>query len=409
MKSHPSIEEEVERQFNIIKDRSVTLVSEEELKNKIRSSLLSKKPLKVKLGADPSAPDLHLGHVVVMKKLREFQDLGHEVYFVVGDFTGMIGDPSGRSKTRRQLSREEVEENARTYNEQASKILNPEKTHIVFNSTWLAPMTFRDIIQLSSKFTVARMLERDDFAKRYREGRPIGIHEFLYPLAQAYDSVAIQADVELGGSDQTWNLLFGRDIQAEFGQDPQVILTMPIIPGTDGQEKMSKSLGNYIAIKDEPDDMFGKVMSIPDNLMWDYYRLVLTRSQKEVDDLMAGVKSGAVHPMDAKLDLAQAIVEEFWGREKGLAAREKFLKVFRQNEVPEEIDEFHLAEKEMGLAKLISYIGLAPSSSEARRLIKSGAVRVNGVKVVDEAAIVSIEDGMLLQVGKRRMCRLRNK
>lgn len=405
------IAQEIQRQVAIIQDRALSLVTPEELEKKLRRSILEGRPLKVKLGADPSAPDLHLGHVVMMRKLKEFQDLGHEIYFVIGDFTGMIGDPSGRSKTRRQLSREEVEANARTYHEQATTILDPEKTHVVFNSQWLSPLSFRDVIGLASKFTVARMLERDDFLKRYREGSPIGIHEFLYPLAQAYDSVAISADVELGGSDQTFNLLVGRDIQEAFGQDPQITLTMPLLVGTDGQEKMSKSLGNYIAIKDEPNDMFGKIMSIPDRLMPDYYRLVLVESQKSVEELMRSIESGKVHPMDAKLTLARRIVEEFHGKTAAESAEKEFLRVFRESEVPENIDEVHLPElspgASVGLARLLALIGLAPSSSEARRLIKGGAVKVDGVKIYDESYVCTAKDGMLLQVGKRKACRLK--
>ena len=255
---------EARRQVEILADRAETLVTKEDLYEKIKRSLETKTPMKVKLGVDPSAPDLHLGHVVVMKKLREFQELGHEIYFIIGDFTAMIGDPSGRSTTRKQLSIEEVRANAETYRQQATLILDPEKTHTVFNSSWLTPMNFVDVIRLGSKFTVARMLERDDFQKRYQKGYPIGVHEFMYPLAQAYDSVAIEADVELGGTDQTFNLLVGRSIQPEFGQKPQVCLTLPILVGLDGVQKMSKSLGNYVAVKDEPKDMFGKLMSIPD-------------------------------------------------------------------------------------------------------------------------------------------------
>ena len=402
---------EARRQVQVLKDRAVDLVSEEELMGRIRRSLASGKPLKVKLGVDPSAPDLHLGHVVVMKKLREFQELGHEIYFVIGDFTATIGDPSGKSQTRPQLSREQVEANAETYKEQATTILDPAKTHTVFNASWLGPMTFRDVVRLGSKFTVARMLERDDFRKRYESGQPIAVHEFLYPLAQAYDSVAISADVEMGGTDQTFNLLVGRDIQREYGQEPQIILTMPLLPGLDGVNKMSKSLGNYIAVKDQPKDMYGKVMSIPDSLMATYYRLVLCDSEETVRDLEESLKSGKTHPMDAKMRLASRIVEEFHGAQAAKSAEAEFLRVFREKEVPEEIQEVKLEGvkrgETVGLARLLATAGLAPSSTEARRLIRSGAVKVDGVKIDQESAACDISDGMLLQVGKRRFCKIR--
>jgi len=402
---------EARRQVEILSDRAETLVTPEDLYEKIKNSLETKRPLKVKLGVDPSAPDLHLGHVVVMKKLREFQELGHEIYFVIGDFTGMIGDPSGRSTTRRQLSQEEVKANAETYKEQATIILDPEKTHTVFNSAWLSPMTFAKIIELGSKFTVARMLERDDFRKRYEGGYPIGIHEFLYPLAQAYDSVAIGADVELGGTDQTFNLLVGRAIQPEYGQKPQVCLTVPILVGLDGVQKMSKSLGNYVAVKDPPNDMFGKVMSIPDDLMATYYRLVLTRSKEWVERLEAGIRSGKLHPMDAKMDLAFEIVKEFHGLSAAENAKAEFLRVFRERELPTEIPEVFVQEgkegEQIGLARLVFLTGLVPSAQEARRLIKSGAVKVDGVKNEVESAMVALKDGMLLQVGKRKFCKVR--
>jgi len=402
---------EAKRQVEIIRDRAETLVTPEDLYEKIKNSLETKRPLKVKLGVDPSAPDLHLGHVVVMKKLREFQELGHEIYFVIGDFTGMIGDPSGRSTTRRQLSAEEVRVNAETYREQATLILDPEKTHTVFNSTWLSPLNFAQIIQLGSKFTVARMLERDDFRKRYEGGLPIGVHEFLYPLAQAYDSVAIGADVELGGTDQTFNLLVGRAIQPEYGQKPQVCLTLPILVGLDGVQKMSKSLGNYVAVKDEPKDMFGKLMSIPDAQMGTYYRLVLTKSRSWVERLQNDLQSGKVHPMDAKMDLAFEIVKEFHDSAAAEEAKAEFLRVFREREIPIDIDEVFVQEgkegSEIGLARLVCLTGLASSSSEARRLIKSGAVRVDGIRKDVESALVTLQDGMLLQVGKRRFCKVR--
>lgn len=405
-----ALDREVSRQVEILSARADTLISKDELALKIRRSLASGQPLKVKLGVDPSAPDLHLGHVVVMKKLREFQELGHEIYFVIGDFTGMIGDPSGKSETRPQLTEEEVRENAETYRQQATAILDPAKTHMVYNSQWLSPMTFADVVKLGARFTVARMLERDDFQKRYESGQPIGIHEFLYPLAQAYDSVAIGADVELGGTDQTFNLLVGRNIQKEFSQESQVILTMPLLVGLDGTLKMSKSLGNYIGVKDAPADMFGKIMSIPDELILTYSELVLAMDEEFLRKLKSDLETQKVHPMDAKMDLAQKIVSEFLGANAGNFAKEEFIRVFRQGQLPQDILEFTPSEMgeedEMGLAKLLSVSGLVKSSSEARRLIKSGAVRVNGTKMQDESGTVKVQDGMLLQVGKRRILRI---
>lgn len=407
----PLADAEIRRQVEIIKDRAETLVSVEELAAKIQRSIREKKPLKVKLGVDPSAPDLHLGHLVVMKKLREFQSLGHEIYFVIGDFTAMIGDPSGRSQTRKQLDREQVEANARTYHEQATIILDPEKTHIVFNSSWLAPLNFRDIIGLTAKFTVARMLERDDFQKRYQAGYPIGIHEFLYPLAQAYDSIALGADVELGGTDQTFNLLVGRTLQKEFGQESQIVLTLPILVGLDGHDKMSKSLGNYIAVKDPPNEMYGKVMSIPDSLMADYYRLVLTDSELQVKQMKEDLASGKLHPMDAKMTLARRIVAELHGETAARNAQEEFLRVFRHSEIPDDVPEVELQDVKAGdtipVARLMCLCGLAPSSSEARRLIASGAVKIDRVKVEGETSACTLSDGMLVQVGKRRIAKVR--
>ncbi len=404
------LEDAVNRQAELLSQRAAMLVTEEELKAKIRRSLEEKRPLKVKLGVDPSAPDIHLGHMVVMRKLREFQELGHEIYFVIGDFTGMIGDPSGRSKTRRQLSREEVEANARTYHEQATLILDPDKTHVVFNSSWLSPLTFADLVRLASKFTVARMLERDDFHNRYSQGQAIGIHEFLYPLAQAYDSIAIDADVELGGTDQTFNLLVGRDLQPHYGQEPQIALTMPLLVGTDGKEKMSKSLGNYIGVTDNPNDMYGKVMSIPDEIMGDYFELVLAEPGHSVEGMMRELESGKRHPMDLKMELARRIVAEFHGLNAASTAQDNFLRVFSQDALPDEIETVDLedieAGEKVGLARLLAMCGLAPSSSEARRLIKSGAVRVNRERQVDPSALIKVTDGMLLQVGKRRMCKI---
>lgn len=407
----PGLRREVEEQVQVIGDRSETLVTTYELEDKIARSLTTKTPLKVKLGVDPTAPDLHLGHVVVMKKLRDFQSLGHEIYFVIGDFTALIGDPSGKSKTRPQLQKEEVLLNAETYREQATAILDPAKTHMVFNSQWLSPMSFKDVIYLASRFTVARMLERDDFNNRYQKGSPIGIHEFMYPLAQAYDSVAIGADCELGGTDQTFNLLVGRTVQKEYGQESQVALTMPILPGLDGVTKMSKSLGNYIAVKDEPKEMFGKVMSIPDGVMDTYYRLVLADRKEQVEALLSRLGSGEIHPMTAKMDLAFRVVQEFHSPDKANQAKAEFVRVFRDKEIPEDVKEVRLEGLAPGepvpIPALLSRIGLVDSSSEARRMLKQGAVRVDGAKVDPKTISCPVFDGMLVQIGKRRVARVR--
>ena len=404
------LKDEIDRQIDVIKQRTAMLVTESELRAKLERSIVRKTPLRIKLGVDPSAPDIHLGHVVVMRKLREFQELGHEIYFVIGDFTGMIGDPSGKSKTRQQLSREEVLANAKTYHEQATLILDPHKTHVVFNSTWLAPLTFTDIIELSSKFTVARMIERDDFHKRFTEGQPIGVHEFLYPLAQAYDSVAIKADVELGGTDQTFNRLVGRDIQPNYGIEPQIAITMPLLIGTDGKEKMSKSLGNYIGVTDEPNEMYGKVMSIPDELMGDYFELVLGEPAGYGNALRKSIESGKRHPMEAKMELARRIVEEFHGSASAKSAEEDFQRVFRDDCLPKDIDTVKLEGVRLGeeipLPKLLHMCGLVPSISEAKRLIESGAVRVDEKRVEDVSATVRVQEGIVLRVGKRRVCRI---
>jgi len=345
-----------------------------------------------------------------MRKLKEFQDLGHEIYFVIGDFTGMIGDPSGKSKTRKQLSKEEVLINAKTYHDQATLILDPERTHVVFNSQWLAPLSFADVIELASRFTVARMIERDDFNKRYLEGHPIGIHEFLYPLAQAYDSVAIEADVELGGTDQTFNLLVGRDIQPYYGLEPQIAITMPLLVGTDGKEKMSKSLGNYIGITDEPDDMYGKVMSIPDEIMGDYFELVLGEPPGFKEELMKSIESGERHPMEAKMELARRIVSLFHSDLEAKSAEENFSRVFRQDSLPTDIEVVKLTGIEEGdlveVRKILVMCGLAPSLSEAKRLIKAGAVRVNEERIYDPSALVQVQNGTIFRVGKRRICQI---
>lgn len=409
-RTEEDIARETRRQMDLLCRGALEVVTKEELSAKIHRSIAAGKPLKVKLGVDPSAPDLHLGHVVVMRKLREFQECGHEIYFVIGDFTGMIGDPSGRSETRPQLSREQVEANAETYRKQATLILDPEKTHTVFNSQWLSRLDFYQVIHLASKFTVARMLERDDFQKRYSQGYPIAIHEFLYSLAQAYDSVALGADVELGGSDQTFNLLVGRHIQKEYGQEPQVNMTMPLLVGLDGRNKMSKSLGNYVGVTDSPAEMFGKIMSLPDSLMKDYFVLVLGDDAEAVDEIMRDIAAGKSHPMDVKLTLARRIVAMFYGSSQASWAEREFLRIFREKELPSEISTVTPAElkpgENVGVARLLVLLGLAPSSSEGRRLIAQGGVRIDGKTVTSESDFVSVRNGMLVQVGRRRACRV---
>lgn len=399
------------QQLEIIKRGVAEIVPEKELLEKLERSVKTGKPLRVKLGADPSAPDIHLGHSVVLRKLRDFQDLGHHVIFIIGDFTGRIGDPTGKSETRKALTIEEVKANAKTYKEQVGKILDMDKTEVVFNSKWLDKLTFEDVIKISSTYTVARMLERDDFAKRYAGEKPISLHEFLYPLAQGYDSVAIQADVELGGTDQKFNLLVGRDLQREFGLEPQIALMMPIIEGTDGVQKMSKSLGNYIGISEEPNEMYGKTMSIPDNLMVKYYELVTRIPMEEVGEIKNALNDGKLHPRDAKMRLAREIVTMFHGKEAALQAENHFKQVFQRGDLPDEIPEYFLPAAELDgdriwSVKLLTLAGLTPSNAEARRMLQQGAVKVNNEKFtkIDEMAVT---DGMVIQVGKRKFVRIR--
>jgi len=344
---------------------------------------------------------------VVLHKLRQFQQLGHRVIIIIGDFTGRIGDPTGKSETRRQLSEEEVLANAETYKEQIFKILDPAKTEIAFNSTWLKKLTFAEVIELAAKITVARMLERDDFAKRYREGRPISVHEFFYPLMQGYDSVVLQADVELGGTDQKFNLLMGRHLQREYGQEPQVALMMPILVGLDGVQKMSKSLGNYIGINEPPGEMYGKIMSLPDELMLPYFELVTPLSLEEVEAVRRGLASGEVHPRDAKMYLAREIVKFYHGREAAYEAEAEFRRVFQERDIPSDMPEVLVTEESVWLPRLLVRAGLASSTSEARRLIVQGAVKVGGTRITDPEAEVAISPGMILQAGKRKFVRLR--
>ena len=369
--------------------------------------LQRQKPLKIKAGFDPTAPDLHLGHTVLINKLRQFQELGHEVIFLIGDFTGMIGDPTGKSATRPPLTKEQVLENAKTYEHQIFKILDPSKTTVLFNSSWMGEMSAVDLIQLASRHTVARMLERDDFNKRYTSGQPIAIHEFLYPLIQGYDSVALKADVELGGTDQKFNLLVGRQLQESHGQEPQVVITMPILEGLDGVQKMSKSLNNYIGITDTPEEMFGKVMSISDDLMWRYFELLSFRPISEIDGWMREVEKGG-NPRDYKIRLAEELVERFHSKEQAVKAIEAFVARFQKGQIPEEMPEFDLSVGEAGypLANLLKDAQLVSSTSEALRMIKQGAVRIDGERVEDLSLLIGAGVSAVYQVGKRRFARV---
>ena len=364
-------------------------------------------PLRVKAGFDPTAPDLHLGHTVLINKMRQFQQLGHTAIFLIGDFTGMIGDPSGKNATRPRLTPEEVQANARTYQEQIFRILDPEKTVIDFNSRWFGAMSASGMIELAAKYTVARMLERDDFAKRYKSNQPIAVHEFLYPLVQGYDSVALKADVELGGTDQKFNLLVGRTLQADYGQEPQVVLTMPLLEGTDGVQKMSKSLGNYIGIHESAGDMFGKLMSISDDLMWRYFELLSAKTAKDIRDLRKSVEEGK-NPRDVKFELAAEIVDTYHGRGAGEAERGKFLARFRDGALPEAILEKAItaAGASMKLANVLKEAGLAASATAAYRLIEQGAVRVDGERVGSREAALKAGSTYLLQAGKRAFARV---
>ncbi len=380
------------------------IVREEELLERLRAG----RPLRVKAGFDPTAPDLHLGHTVLLNKLRRFQDLGHEAIFLIGDFTAMIGDPSGRSATRPPLTRDEVIENARTYEEQIYRILDPERTLVMFNSSWMGEMDAAGLIRLAARWTVARMLERDDFARRYAEGRPIAIHEFLYPLIQGYDSVALKADVELGGTDQKFNLLVGRELQRDYGQPPQVIMTLPILEGLDGVQKMSKSLGNYVGITEPPEEQFGKLMSISDTLMWRYFELLSFRPAAEIERLRREVAEGR-NPMEVKFELAEELVGRFHGAEAARRAKEAFIARFRRHELPEDLPETTVAAPggRIRLANLLKEAGLVPSTSEALRMIRQGAVRIDGERVSDAALEIEAGGVHIYQVGKRRFARVR--
>lgn len=375
------------------------VLSEEDLIEKLKEN----RPLKIKLGADPTAPDIHLGHTVVLNKLRQFQQLGHEVYFLIGDFTGMVGDPSGKNSTRPPLTREDVLRNAETYKQQIYKILDPEKTHVVFNSSWLGELGTEGMIRLASQYTVARMLERDDFKKRFANHQSIAIHEFIYPLLQGYDSVALEADVELGGTDQKFNLLVGRELQKARGLKPQVAMTLPLLEGLDGEKKMSKSLGNYIGISEAPDEMFGKVMSISDDLMWRWYDLLSFRSLEDIADLKQQVAEGR-NPRDVKILLAKELIERFHDQAAADAAEQTFIERFQKGAMPDEMPEFTF-ESEIPIANLLKEAGLVASTSEALRMIKQGGVKIDGEKL-DDAKLVVAASTAVYQVGKRKFAKV---
>ncbi len=401
----------IDRQLDVLTARSVDVVSREELRGKLEASLKSGRPLRVKYGADPSAPDIHLGHVVGLNKLREFQDFGHTVVFVIGDFTGMIGDPSGRSETRKPLSRDVVLANAKTYQDQVFKVLDPGRTEIRFNSEWCSPLGFADVLKLSVHVTVAQLLSREDFANRFGANHPISLVEFLYPLVQAYDSVMTDADVEIGGTDQLFNLLMGRDLQKAFGKAQQAVITLPLLEGLDGVRKMSKSLDNYIGVTEPPREMFGKLMSISDELMWTYHSLLLRKPESSIREMRSAVDSGSRHPRSAKDDLAREVTSFFYGPDAAVAASEEFARVFSEHKMPDVIPDIVIPASErkdgkVWIVALLVAAGLAESNGAARRLVRQGAVRVGDEKIMDEKALVEAPDGVIVRAGKRGFARI---
>lgn len=405
-------QEEVIRQLDVISRGVSEIVPEEDLKQKIMKSVVSGVPLQVKLGMDPSAPDLHIGHTVVMHKLRQFQDLGHEVQLIIGDFTGRIGDPTGKSETRKQLSEEDVIRNAETYKKQLFKILDPNKTKVYNNSDWLAPMNFSEVVNLAAKVTVARMMERDDFTKRFQSGQPISIHEFFYPLMQGTDSVVLKSDIELGGTDQKFNLLMGRTLQKENGDEAQATIMLPLLEGLDGVQKMSKSLGNYIGIDEEPNEIYGKSMSVPDELMMKYYTLATDLSAEDLKALEQGIEDGSVHPRDAKMKLAYTFVRMYHGEEAAEAAQQHFVTVFQQRALPDDIAEVvipaeSLENGNIRLISLLTTLGFAASNGEAKRSIQQGAVKINEEKWGDPNSEYTPQDGDIVQVGKRKFAKIK--
>lgn len=401
----------IDEQFNAIKRGTLEIVPEEALKAKLKQSQETKKPLRIKLGLDPTAPYIHIGHAVVLRKMRLFQDLGHEVYIIIGDFTASIGDPSGKSATRPQLSEEAIKENAKTYYDQYCMILDKNKTKVVFNSEWLGKLNFSDVIKITSKTTVARILERDDFSKRLSEQRPISLHELLYPVCQAYDSVELKSDIEVGGTDQKFNIMMGRDLQGQYGLNEQVGLFMPILPGLDGVQKMSKSLNNYVGITESPKDMFGKLMSIPDEIMPTYFELCTDVPLDEIEQIKSGLSNGSIHPMKAKKRLAREIVRIYHSTDAANEAQKEFERVFSQKEMPQDmpelcIDSSELTDAKIWIVKLLVKAEMAPSNSEARRLIQQGGITLDGEKVKDPSANLTINNGQILKAGKLKFAKI---
>jgi tyrosyl-tRNA synthetase len=400
-------EREVQRQLAEIRRGVAEIVPEAELLVKLRKSIAKDEPLRLKLGMDPSSPDIHLGHTVVLQKIRHIQDMGHRAHLIIGDFTGRIGDPTGKSETRKQLTEDEVSHNAQTYVNQVLKVLDPNRTEIVRNSEWLAPLHFADVVRLAATLTVARMLEREDFTKRFQENRPIHIHEFFYPLMQAYDSVQLKTDIEFGGTDQKFNLLMGRTLQKEFGQSQQIAIMLPILEGLDGVQKMSKSLGNYIGIDESPNEMFGKVMSIPDGLLPKYFELLTGISNAELQELKGELQQGLVNPRDVKMKLAMELVNRFLGTGAAQDALRHWQTVFQKGTIPDDIPSVQIAPGAQWIVKALVEFGLCTSNNEARRSVEQGGVRLDGEKVESPDAQVDLKDGSVLQVGKRKFVRCR--
>lgn len=397
-----------EEQLELVKFGTVDFISEADFLKKLKKSVATKKPLKIKLGADPSRPDIHIGHTVVINKLKTLQDLGHHIQFLIGDFTALIGDPTGKNTTRPILSREEIEENAKSYASQIFKILDPDKTEIVYNSHWLLKLTSIDFIKLTAQYTVARMIERDDFTKRFKSNTPISLHEFMYPLCQGYDSVALQSDLELGGTDQKFNLLVGRDLQAAYGQEQQCILTMPILEGLDGVNKMSKSLDNYIGVNESPKDMFGKTMRVSDDLMYRYYELLTDIKPKELEKLKADVTNKVKHPREVKVNLAKTLVARFHSQTAAQAAEDEFNRIFVDKGMPDQIEEYEVSAQSVGLVQLMTMAGMTASNSEATRLITGGGVQIDQQKISDPKLKLDLKSGesFIVKAGKKKFTKI---